>query len=137
MSLHRSIQINTAPEKIFAEYTNVADWKSWDPEVLSSSLDGIFRQGATGRLKPRNGLSASIKISEINTNRSFTVESKLPLCIMKFTHELIQEGDTTKVTHGVEFHGPLAFLFSKIIGKQIYESFPVTLEGLKKKIESA
>ncbi|MFN4774814.1 MAG: polyketide cyclase, partial [Pseudanabaena sp.] len=81
--------------------------------------------------------SASIKISEINTNRSFTVESKLPLCIMKFTHELIQEGDTTKVTHGVEFHGPLAFLFSKIIGKQIYESFPVTLEGLKKKIESA
>jgi hypothetical protein len=137
MSLHHSIQINASPEKIFAEYTNVADWKSWDPEVLSSSLDGVFRQGATGKLKPRKGPSASIQISEIIGNRSFTVESKLPLCLMRFTHELAQEEHNTKVTHGIEFHGPLAFLFSKIIGKQIYESLPVTLEGLKKKVESA
>ena len=135
MSLHHSIQINASPEKIFSEYANVAAWKSWDPEVLSSSLEGLFQRGTTGKLKPRKGPEAKITISEIETNRSFTVESKLPLCLMRFTHELISAGSSTKVIHGVEFNGPLAFLFSKIIGTQIYKSLPLTLSGLKKKVE--
>lgn len=135
MSLQHSIHINALPEEIFREYTDVASWKSWDPELLSSSLDGIFCEGATGRLKPRKGPPALFMISEVSVNCSFTVESKLPFCIMRFTHELIPEGGTTKVIHGVEFHGPLAFVFTKIIGKQIYKSLPVTLAGLKRRVE--
>ncbi len=109
MDFANSITINASKGVIFAHYSDVANWPVWDKEVKAVSLDG-FSVGSKG---------------------SFTVTSKLPLCQMQFGHELTSLGEKTKATHSVGFSGPLAFLFRRLIGREIEKTLPTTLQGLK------
>lgn len=130
MDFANSITINASKEVIFAHYSDVANWPVWDKEVKAVSLDG-FSVGSKGSLQPRSGPKANLSISEVTPNTSFTVTSKLPLCQMQFGHELTSLGEKTKATHSVGFSGPLAFLFRRLIGREIEKTLPTTLQGLK------
>lgn len=130
MDFANSITINASKETIFAHYADVASWPVWDKEVKAVTLGGL-EVGSTGSLQPRSGPRAMITISELTPNTSFTVTSKLPLCKMQFGHELTSMGETTKATHSVDFSGPLAFLFRRLIGREIEKKLPTTLQGLK------
>ena len=83
-----TIQINASPEKIFGIYSDVENWKSWDSEVISSSLVGSFKAGSIGSLNPKNGPKSKILIETVIPNISFCASSKLPLCVMRFGHDL-------------------------------------------------
>ena len=128
--------INAAPEKIFPFYENVSEWSSWDPDVLSSSIDGNFVRGAKGKLKPAKGPEASIEFIEVIKNKSFTTISKLPLCTMSFEHKLIPSNGMTEVVHKVSFKGLLSPIFGRLIGSEIKKRLPDTLKGLKNIVES-
>jgi hypothetical protein len=54
---------------------------------------------------------------------------------MRFEHELEPVGTETRVTHRVVFEGPLAWLFGRIIGRQIDRGMAGTLAGLKRTAE--
>lgn len=130
MDFADSIAVNASKETVFAHYADVANWPVWDKEVKAVSLDG-FCEGSKGSLQPRSGPRAMITISEVTPNTSFTVISELPFCQMQFGHELTSLGDTTKATHSVDFSGPLAFLFRRLIGRKIEKTLPTTLRSLK------
>ena len=132
-----TIKINASPEKIFGIYSDVSNWKSWDSEVVSSSLDGPFKDGTFGSLKPKSGPKSKILIETVIPNISFCALSKLPLCVMRFGHDLEKAGDYTSVTHSLNFSGPLSFLFKRLIGNQISKTIPHSLIGLKQKAERA
>ena len=131
MQFEEQIVIAAPPEKVFALYENVTAWSSWDPDVKTSSIEGSFSSGATGSIKPSNGPKARIKFTEIMPNRSFTVETKLPLCIMRFEHELTLLPSGTNAKHRVTFQGLLSPFFGRVIGSQIRKGLPITLQGLK------
>lgn len=132
---HR-ITVQASPERIFEIYRDVERWKEWDSEVEWSTIKGSFVAGSVGKLKPPKGPISPIKIVDVRENESFTVESKLPLCLLKFEHEItVQDSIETSVTHRVIFTGPLHGLFANIIGKQIDAGLPKTMRGLKLKAE--
>ncbi len=131
MKFEERILINAPIEKLFSLYTDVSGWSSWDPDVKSSSIDGQFSSGATGTLKPSSGPKAKITFTAVVKNRLFTVESKLPLCTMRFEHELSPVGNQIQALHRVSFVGFLSPLFGRLIGSQIQKGLPRTLEGLK------
>ena len=131
MQFEEQILISAPVEKIFALYANVNGWSSWDPDVKTSSVEGAFVSGAKGKLKPSKGPEAKITFTEVVPNRSFTVQSKLPLCVMHFEHELIGSSGKVKVVHRVVFDGLLSPLFGRLIGSQIRKGLPSTLQGLK------
>ena len=131
MIIEESIEISSTPQHIFSIYKNVSNWYVWDKEIKESSLKGPFIKGSFGSLTPSKGPKSKIKLSEVEEDKSFTVESKLPFCVMHFEHHLISKGDTVLVTHKVRFKGLLSFVFRNIIGKQIKNGFPITLKGLK------
>lgn len=135
MQFEEKILISAPTEKVFSLYANVSGWSSWDPDVKSSAIDGPFSSGATGTLQPSNGPKAKITFTEVVPNRSFTVESKLPLCVMRFEHELLAVGNQIQVLHRVSFVGLLAPLFGRLIGTQIRKGLPHTLKGLKRAAE--
>lgn len=137
MRISQTVRIAARPEDVFCFYTNADTWPKWDPEVVEVALPHGLRIGATGWLKPRKGPRASIRITDVQPARSFTVESKLPLCRMVVGHELTAERDVTVVTHWVAFTGPLGFLFRRLIGSQIRATLPGTMEGLKHACEQA
>lgn len=135
MQFEEQILIDAPVDKLFSLYANVSGWSSWDPDVKSSSIDGQFSSGATGILQPSSGPKAKITFTEVVQNRSFTVESKLPLCAMRFEHDLAPLGNQVRVLHRVSFVGLLAPLFGRLIGSQIRKGLPHTLGGLKRAAE--
>jgi len=135
MQFEESIEIQASPETIFALYADVPAWATWDPDVSSSSIVGAFVSGSTGKLKPSSGPEASIIFTEVVANKSFSVENRLPLCVMRFEHELFPTTIGTTVVHRVSFSGFLSPLFSRIIGSQIRKGLPQTMAGLKRAAE--
>lgn len=135
MSHSEKIEINGSPEQVWAHYADVSSWKLWDVEVKDVYLDKGLTLHSKGFLQARNGPKAKIQIVECEPNSLFTVESKLPFCVMNFQHYIVKNNKTVEVEHSVIFSGLLAPLFSLLIGSRIYKSLPNTLDGLKKAVE--
>lgn len=135
MRFEEQVTITTQPHAIFKLYRDVSGWSLWDPEVRSSSIDGPFVAGATGRLRPKAGPEARILLVDVQPDISFTVESRFPLCMVKFEHELQAKEMGTRVRHRVTFSGPLAPVFGWIIGSRIRRGLSGTLTGLKRVAE--
>jgi hypothetical protein len=137
MQFEQQVEIATPAETVFSLYADVGTWAAWDPEVKESSIEGRFASGATGALRPLKGPKTQIFFTEVTENRSFTVESRLPLCVMRFDHELSESPGSavTKATHRVSFIGLLSPFFGRLIGGQIRRGLPGTMLGLKRAAE--
>ena len=135
VQFEEQIVIAAQPEKIFALYANVAAWSSWDPDVKTSSIEGSFSSGVSGSLQPSSGPKVRIKFTEVMSNRSFTVESKLPLCVLRFEHELTLLPSGTNAKHRVTFQGLLSPFFGRVIGSQIRKALPNAMQALKRAAE--
>lgn len=137
MQFEERIEVQAPRQVVFALYADVASWATWDPDVQSSAIAGAFVSGSTGTLKPSNGPEARITFTEVVADTSFTVESKLPLCVMRFEHELSTSAAGTVAVHRVSFSGLLSPVFSRVIGSQIRKGLPHTMSGLKRAAEQA
>ena len=131
MTIEYSITIASSPEHIFAVYKDVDSWAQWDPDIEAVGMDGEFTVGTTGWLKPVGAPRTATRLVSVNEPSSFTVESKLPLCTMRFEHELQVVDAGTLATHRVLFSGPLAGVFSRLVGGKIQQGIKGTMEGLK------
>lgn len=132
-----TIEINAPAEVVFSQYQNVSSWPSWDAECQAVDLPDGLQEGSEGWLKPKKGPRAKIVVCSYCRNKFFIVESKLPLCVMSFGHQLDAVGEKTVAMHWVRFDGPMSFLFRWLIGRQINATLPETLRGLKAISESA
>jgi len=135
-SFSEEITVNVNPERIFTLYEDVPNWKQWDTDVTSSSISGPFTAGAIGTLKPTKGPATKIEIVSVEKNKSFTVQSSLPLCTMTVEHELFPVQSSTRVIHRISFAGPLSFFFGWVVGSLIRKGLPGTLRGLKQAVET-
>jgi len=131
-----SISIDAPTDAVFAVYSNVSDWASWDPETLSSSIDGPFEVGTTGKIKPEGEPETNIKITELTTDSSFTVECHIPLCKMEFVHELEAVDNKTLVTNKIVLSGALSSIFGFLIGSKLRKGMELSLHGLKEHMEN-
>lgn len=131
MSISASIVIDRPASDVFAIYKDVDSWARWDPDVEAVALHGPFASGTRGWLKPVGAPKTKTMMTQVEEDRSFTVESRLPLCRMIFLHDLIETADGTAVTHTVLFEGLLAPVFSRLIGKKIRSGIDATMQGLK------
>jgi len=132
MWIEEKILIKASLENIFDVYTNVEGWCSWDADVKSSSISGAFKKGVEGVLVPSKGPTAKFSLVEVTLNQSFTSETKLPFCCMRFEHQLKSSGEFTEVSHRIGFTGALSFIWRRLIGSQIKKGLPHALNGLKK-----
>ena len=131
MTIEHSITIASTPEHIFGIYKDVDSWAQWDPDIEAVGMDGDFTVGTSGWLKPVGAPKTATELVSVNEPSSFVVESRLPLCKMRFEHELQAVGEGTLVTHRVLFSGLLAGVFSRLVGGKIQQGIKGTMEGLK------
>jgi hypothetical protein len=136
MHVEASTQIQATPAQIFAIYAKVDQWPQWDPDAKSASIEGPFVTGARGEIVPNGGPKSALLFEQVLKDRGFTVSCKLPLCTMRFVHELKADGDVTHVTHRAEFEGLLSPLFGRLIGSGMRKSLPKALAGLKAAAEA-
>lgn len=137
MFIEEKIEIFAKPEAVFALYADVPGWPSWDPDTKAASLDGPFETGATGRLVPAKGFPVPMKFVSVVENQAFTVESRAPLCILRFEHILSPTANGVLAVHRVSFSGPLAGFFGWLVGSRVRAGLPVTMAKLKCTVEAA
>ncbi len=137
MSIEHSVTINCTPEHVFAIYKDINSWAQWDPDIEAVGMDGDFVAGTSGWLKPVGAPKTATMMMAVDEPVSFTVESKLPFCTMRFEHELDTAGDATVATHRVVFTGALAPVFSRLIGGKIRKGIQGTMQGLKQYAEAS
>ncbi len=138
MQFEASTQINASSATVFSLYANVPAWPTWDHDVKSATLNGPFVSGARGVITPNGGPKSEIVFVEVVANKKFIAQCKLPLCVMRFEHELDElSGAGTRATHRVIFQGFLAPLFGRLIGSGMRKTLPGALAGLKRAAEAA
>jgi hypothetical protein len=133
-SVRRARRINAYS---FHIYEDVSNWHVWDPDTKRAFLDGPLQVGAKGKLTPTKGNTVPMRVTEATRDRSFTVESKIPLFRMVFEHELTPTTGGTEVVHRVTLSGPLLLILGRMLGKQIDSGLPVTLKKLKQLAEAS
>ena len=136
MVIEHSIRTSARPETVFAIYEKVEQWPSWDPDTQAAILADGLSLGSKGLLTPTKGKAVPMEVTAVMPNRSFMVSSAIPLFKMTFEHELTPTGKETTITHRVHFSGALAFLLGRVIGKQLNQGLPITLQRLKALAES-
>ena len=125
-------------ETIWSVWKDVADWPQWDDGIEEVTLNGEFAVGATGKLKPSGGPRFPFEVTEIKDGHAFTDVTKLPLARLTFAHELRdgdQQGETT-IFQRISIEGPLTFLWSRVIGKDLKKDVPGTMRSLAEYAEA-
>jgi hypothetical protein len=115
------------PARIWALWSNVSSWNSWDHEVVSSTLNGAFALGTTGTRKPRGGPTTRFVLTDVRPMVSFSDRSRLPLATLDFHHTLLVADGITTIEHSVVMNGPLTPVFRRIIGTKIAKGLPIAV----------
>ena len=136
MQIEHKTAVRAAPNVLFRIYEDVANWHTWDPDTKRAFLDGPLQLGSKGKLTPTKGNTVPIRVTEVTRDRSFTVESKIPLLRMVFEHELKPMAGGTEVVHRVTLSGPLLLILGRMLTRQIDTGLPVTLRNLKQLAEA-
>lgn len=136
MIIEEQIVIDAPPEKVFTVYADVTNWNVWDPDTKSSSINGVFETGATGRITPTKGQAINLLFTSVIANKSFTCQGGVPFFKMVFEHELARKGASTVALHRVTMSGALTFLIGRMVGGQLKVGLPKTMLSLKRLVEA-
>ena len=115
-TVEHSAESEASPESIWERYTEVKLWSEWSKGVEESELDGEFEVGNKGTVKPPNLPRSTFELVEVEPERSFTSQAKLPLGTIRLEHTLEPTDGGTRITHRTTIDGPLDFVWSRVVG---------------------
>lgn len=130
-----SITTIASPQAIWDIWQDVKNWNTWDHGIEYSNIEGPFKTGTKGTLKPKGAPLVHTKLTFVEPYKKFVDESKLFFARIIVTHELTTSGNQTFVTHQIEMKGPLAFVFAFLIGRTMKKNLPQEMQTMVKKAE--
>jgi Polyketide cyclase / dehydrase and lipid transport len=135
----RTVETGATPERVWGIWSDVSTWPTWNPDVLSVSLEGPFVTGARGQMTTKAGGTHDITLRDVDPGRSFELEtSPIPLGRFHFACQVRAAADgASSISQSISIHGPLGPLYSAMMGPRIAEGFEPILNGLKAAAEAA
>lgn len=132
----RSRETTASPDRIWRVWSDPSTWSEWNPDVQSISLNGPFADGSTGTMTTRSG-THQIRLADVKPGQGFRLETQvLPLTRFAFICRIAPgSAGRTTISQSLAMSGPLASVFSPMMGNRVAASFEPLLEGLAKKAE--
>jgi Polyketide cyclase / dehydrase and lipid transport len=120
-----TLEAELSPAKIWSEaYADAAAWPKWNAEIKRAQLDGPLALGATAKIVFGTGLRLRFHVVELEDDRLFTDESRLPGARMGHRH-LIEPTETgSRLINTIYIEGPLAPLWCRIMGPAAARTLP-------------
>ncbi|GEM46160.1 hypothetical protein [Deinococcus cellulosilyticus] len=129
-------RLSTAPGDLWKVLTDVAHWSTWDPEVESATLEGIFRQGAKGTIKHKNGAVIRFSVLLCDVGQSYIISTTLALGVEMLTKRYWeQDGKDLLLTQEVTLIGPMAPIFMRMRKEGLSRNVPAALLNIKGLLE--
>ena len=111
-------------------YADADAWPRWNAEIRRASLDGPLALGAVARIVFSTGLRLRFRVVELEPNRLFTDESRLPGARMGHRHLVEPAGDGCRLTNTIYIEGPLAPLWRRVMGPRAARALPGAQEAV-------
>ncbi len=134
--IKHTVETKASAADIWRLWEDVPHWNTWDYGIEFSTLEGPFKAGTKGTLKPKGGPLVQTELTEVKSKKRFVSESKLFLARIIVSHDMKESKGKTQVTHQIEMTGPLAFFFALVIGRGMKKNLPQDMEALIKKAEN-
>jgi hypothetical protein len=135
----RSLAARAAPDTIWRLWSNPSTWPSWNPDVVAMRLDGPFAVGTRGVMQTTHQ-TLQVELADVQPGRSFRLETT-PIPLTRFAFECRvepkAESDSATISQSLSMRGPLAPIFSRLMARQIADSFVPLLRGLAAAAERA
>ena len=128
-----SILTNARKEEIWALYSNVESWPLWDHGIEDVSLEGEFKEGAHGKIKPEGQGFLSYKITLADPDKGFSDETVIDdlMATIKFIHTFSSLPDgKVRLTNHIMILCPGKEEIEKEIGDGISSGVPKTMEHI-------
>lgn len=125
------------PAGFFAKWADMATWPEWNTDTEWVRLDTPFVEGATGKLKPKGGPAVKFVVTRLVPEREFVDVSKLIGARLEFAHHVTRVDDVTTVTVEISITGPLGWLWTKALGKDLAAAAQPDLDGLVAAVEAS
>jgi len=106
-----------APTQPVAEVLfDVARWPEWTPTIddVERLDEGPFRVGSRARVRQPKLPKAEWEVTEVVDGRSFTWEATGPGMRTIARHEVVPDGDGSRVTLSIEQTGPMGALAARV-----------------------
>jgi len=133
--IEHTVETKASAAAIWHVWQDVCNWKTWDHGLKFSQIDGPFKTGTKGTLKPKDGPLVKTHLILVEPMKRFIDEAKLPLARIIVFHSLKEADGKTYVTHHIEMKGLLAFFFAYIIGRNMQKNLPQEMQAMVKKAE--
>jgi uncharacterized protein YndB with AHSA1/START domain len=126
-----SVQAPARRERVWALWTDIPGWPSWNPGVARAELDGPVTEGATGTVRAKGGPASTLKVLAIEPERRLVTEASERFMRLRFEQELTDaEGGELRITHGVTMTGLATPLMRYTVGAQLERSIPATVAAV-------
>ena len=126
-----SVRAAAARERVWAIWTDIPRWPSWNPGVGHAELEGPLAEGATGTVRGVGGPTSTLTVLAVEPERRFVTQASERLVRLWFEHELADaEGGQLLITHSVRMTGPATLLMRHTVGPRLERSIPAALTAL-------
>ncbi len=112
---------SAAPAAIWALWADASRWPAWNEQLESAELEGELAVGTEATVKFKRGGKMRFTVTELEPERLFVDEAKLPGCRFGHEHRVELAGPGSEITHRVYLTGPTSGLFSRLFGRKRLE----------------
>ena len=137
MATHeRSRDTSASPDRVWQIWSDTSTWPRWNPDVREVALSGPFASGTTGSMTT-GARTHQIRLENVVDGRSFDlVTAVVPGTTFHFHCEVAPSGPGSRISQGIRMSGPLALIFSPMMGGRVAQSFGPILDGLAREAET-
>jgi len=127
-----SAKTSATAEAIWALWSDVNSWPTWDQGIQRAEIRDGFTAGKTFTLVPMGGEPVNVELKTVVPATEFTDETVLPFGVLKTFHKIEREGKARKVTVAVraEVDPDASGFFSKEIWPHMEGGLPESLKSL-------
>ena len=130
-NFEHSVEAPVSRERVWALWTDIEGWPSWNPGVVRAELDGPAAVGATGTVRAAGGPASKLTVLEAEPERRLVTEASERLMRLRFEHELADAADgLVRITQRVQMTGFATPLMRRTIGPRLERSIPIALANL-------
>lgn len=112
---------SAAPAAVWALWADATRWPEWNDQLESGELDGELEVGAGATVKFKRGGKMKFTVVEVEPERLFVDEARLPGCRFGHEHRIEPAGAGSEITHRLYLKGATSGLFSRLFGRKRME----------------